>query len=546
MFFSKMSLLARSRRRGAALGLVAALALALVIIGCAIFTIIMIMGGSKEMRNAVDAGALSVGRNALTVTVPDQGGGAGGVGTGQFDDVSDSNHNFGLPNINRVWGKALLIAANYAAMESEGTTGSSFNNVQNVQQEAQQISDALYQALQPQTPTFFNFFKAIADDNSLRMLGTKSKVQEVNDSKWSIACMDRDADSNVYFQTAQFPSGYTLPGTASVNSSNQKTCFPGYAPISIDQWNFWFVPFRWNEKPHLVSEDHFEENNLTNNPVSFKNPPPPAKGAATWTKPVPNSFSVHGKTIQEQKFGEEAVSWVTTNPQTQYALQIPHGFIKIKIDQNKAEYQTLMMPVPLEDDYGFTPIEQSEPALPVPGCGVGTVVAMMGDEYIPPTINQAVFASFSDSYTEIRQRLVQRINEIHPGFQDSDLTTLLTKPFVPLGDSLQFVIYNDPNNGVQCVPLEAAQAIPWLANVVNDDPDGSAAPTYSESFVPYEPNIVEDWSLEGTFCTEGPLYYLSESGTFTWTPGTGYNGNLGSLEIQRETDVYLAGFCVCP
>jgi hypothetical protein len=541
MFLASLKRWTRSRRRGAALGLVAALALALIIIGAAIFTIIMIMGGSKEMRNAVDAGALNVGKSALTVTVPDPNG-----ANGQFDDVSDSNHKFGLPNINRVWAKAYLIAANYNAMETEGTTGSSFNNVQQVQTNAQQISDALYQALQPQTTTFFNFFKAIADTSSLRMLGQSSTVQEVNDSKWSIACMDRGADSNVYIQPQQFPSDYNLPPTATVPSSDGKQCLIGYEPVSVDQWNFWFVPFRWNEKPHLVSEDHFEENNLTNDPVTYKSPPPPATGTVTWTKPVPNSFSVHGKTIKQHEFGEEAVSWVTTNPQTRYPMSIPHGFIKIKIDQNKAEYQTLMMPVPLEDDYGFTPIEQSEPALPVPGCGVGTVVAMMGDEYIPPTINQAVFASLSDSYTQVKAWLVQRINEIHPGFTDANLTSLLSTGYIPTGDSLNFVIYNDDSNTVQVTTLDNASSIPWLAAVVNQDPDGSAAPTYSESFIPYEPNIVEDWSLEGTFCTEGPLYYLTESGTMTWTPGSGFNGNLGSLEIQRETDVYLAGICVCP
>ena len=113
----------RHRQRGAALGLVAVLAFVLVILVIAFFQLTMYFGGSKETRNAVDAGTLNVGKRSFEIKVI-----ALQSAEMRFMDVADSTGKFGLANINRVWGKALLIAANAEAMKADGQEGSAVGN----------------------------------------------------------------------------------------------------------------------------------------------------------------------------------------------------------------------------------------------------------------------------------------------------------------------------------------------------------------------------------------------------------------------------------
>jgi len=56
-------------KRGATLGIVAALTVALVLIGCAFFFLARILGGDKQSLNATDAGALTAARSMLAVNV---------------------------------------------------------------------------------------------------------------------------------------------------------------------------------------------------------------------------------------------------------------------------------------------------------------------------------------------------------------------------------------------------------------------------------------------------------------------------------------------
>ena len=77
----------------------------------AAFHYFIIMGGSGEVRNAVDAAALNVSKHAIDIKVP----------SGDFfEDCANSQGQVGITNINRVWGKAFLINANVQAMKTAG------------------------------------------------------------------------------------------------------------------------------------------------------------------------------------------------------------------------------------------------------------------------------------------------------------------------------------------------------------------------------------------------------------------------------------------
>jgi hypothetical protein len=101
--------------KGASLGLIAMGALLVIIAIFAAFQLALYMGGSRELRNSVDAAALNVSKRMIEVKVkPDP----------MYNDIADSTGNVGLMNINRLWAKAYLINANQEAMQKEGYSSS--------------------------------------------------------------------------------------------------------------------------------------------------------------------------------------------------------------------------------------------------------------------------------------------------------------------------------------------------------------------------------------------------------------------------------------
>src|SRR5690606_22258428 len=84
-------------------GLCAVLLIVLVFMG---FQYSMLLGGSRQVRNSVDAAVLNVSKRlpeSKVATIP------------LYKDCADSTGQVGLSNINRVWGKAMLVAANAEA-----------------------------------------------------------------------------------------------------------------------------------------------------------------------------------------------------------------------------------------------------------------------------------------------------------------------------------------------------------------------------------------------------------------------------------------------
>src|SRR6516165_8145549 len=57
-------------RQGSTLGLVAAMTATLVIIGCALFLLIRMLGGDKQIANLTDSATITAARSILAVSVP--------------------------------------------------------------------------------------------------------------------------------------------------------------------------------------------------------------------------------------------------------------------------------------------------------------------------------------------------------------------------------------------------------------------------------------------------------------------------------------------
>src|ERR1700722_5511612 len=84
---------------GASLFLVILSAFGLIVLVWGVFQVYLVLGGSREVRNSVDAGALNLSKRIFELRVPVDP---------NYQDVADSNGQIGMSNINRVWGKAYL------------------------------------------------------------------------------------------------------------------------------------------------------------------------------------------------------------------------------------------------------------------------------------------------------------------------------------------------------------------------------------------------------------------------------------------------------
>src|SRR5579883_1118850 len=105
---------ARRPSRGTMLGVVVASTICLLAVGMFLLALITLFGGTRELQNSVDAGALSVARRCLTemnVKPSD-------LAAGFFDDVADPQSQINLENYNYAMAKVMLVQINLAAMHT--------------------------------------------------------------------------------------------------------------------------------------------------------------------------------------------------------------------------------------------------------------------------------------------------------------------------------------------------------------------------------------------------------------------------------------------
>lgn len=516
------------KRHGASLGLVAVLALVLALVGGAFFVLSLIFGGSREVRNAVDAGALNVGKKSLTLTVKSQGG-----DEDQFDDVTDINNEFGLANINRVWGKALWAGINASAIDSNGKDDGAVAHARKMRNAAESISNRLADKLK-KPANLYNFFDALAKPNSARMLGTSTKVQSLhNAADWQTSLIDRTAESNIAVEMGHMPDGFTESGNIQpAVAKDGKDYLAGYQNISVLGGSYWFVPFKLGERPRLEAGNHFVKHQVANEPIA-------------WANPLPNTFSVEGKTFLQNKFEQQAVSWVKTNPQVIYLHQIPHGFIRIVLKKNTSDWQLVSLPPNSQStSYRFTPADVQVWSTPVT-CGTGIATVSLGQEYAGGIqLGNVLFVPLTLAKTaKLRNYLTQRIQEIDPTFTSAKLMDLLNSVVVnPMPVDQEFFIFWDDSAKQMTVAnkMTVPAKAPWLK--MNEPTDGNAQTT-TNKLLP-SPNFVVSWIVTGSGACTGTSV-VSEKEKFDWRACSGWNGLLGELTVHRTTDITLAGACSC-
>lgn len=528
----------RNNDRGGTLALSTILIIVLVVIGIAFWLLTTFFGGANETKDAVNSGALNVAVQALTapnLTVnlssdPSQQ---------YFNDVTpNGNGQVNLVNINRVWAKALFVAINAAgAQQDGGHDGTAGSSAQAAQQAAQTISDQLAQQLD--TPAnLYNFFNNYSMANSVRMLGIGASVQAQPGSAWGTAYLERGFESNVQYEN-NLPVGYSNPQlfTACQRKPPPQAAaglqwIAGYQPLQVMGQNFWQVAFPFEQKPHLVDLKYFQENDST--PLSVN--------GAQWTTPVPNAWSVSGVTKNTSTMNNSALAVVETNPQQNFPMEIPNGYVRIVIKANTVQFNPDGIPAD-SYSYGFQ-AGSSQDSVPYPiGCGTMSATAYVGNEYATDTLYQAV-TGFVPMPGNTMTYLLQRVQEMVPNYSMGNLTAKMLTTFISTDDQDQtFFIYPNSNNTDINISAQSSASLPAGC-------DGSATPEGTSQTLDTEapmelPNFAtEDLECYGSYTF--PCLSI-ETGTRTWIPGTSWVGGcLGELTIKRTTNVYLFGACPCP
>lgn len=544
----------RNTQRGAAIAFSAVLAFCLVLLGVSFMYISMFMGGGREIKNAVDAGALNLAKQVIDNVSVDL---SGDDNQQFFKDVTDNgNGKVNLRNINRVWAKAMLVALNADA--AGGDAGSGDDSANNAYQGAKAISDNLYDQL-TNAQNLYGFFTDYAQRNSVRMLGSGVNVIVLPGPGWNTSLMERSAESNISVDNVadSFTAlGHSIPGgfmeACTRNPQPQDASgmqfLIGYKPLEVGGRTFWTVPFQFEEKPHMVASSTFTSNLQATNPLP-----------AGWDTAIPNSFSVEGQVKRPDGHNQIAMSWVETNPHQTFNLCMPHSFVHIKVDDMKSHwyfFPTGYPPIEFgpAQEYGYTTDDQTGTPMPAGGVLCSTVTpdtVTLGFDVVGRPLDQIIFGAPDGDTTELENDLVNRCNEmvnkLGTKFSASDVHSALsdfaTYGYLVAGQR-DFYLYSPDGKTLTCQPKFIAMGMsPWLFNMIDNDPDGKEKKLVDDASMPgpifFSPIVTPD-----PFCIE---LFSFGWGTWDkdlyWTPGTGYNGCLGTVRVKRWTDVYSLGIC---
>jgi hypothetical protein len=503
---------------GASLALVAAFSGVLILCILAAYGLANLFGASEEARNGVDAGALNLANKSVAVKTPAQG---------VFTDCADTSGGIGLTNINRVWGKALIVNANVQSMQNSGQAGGLAQaNAQSAFSGAQSINDALFQALTDSVTTSGLFNNMAARRGAKMLSGSKTLVASTKNS-WPIAALNRGGASNLTMKTNQIPANANIAITPVGG-----VYAPGYQPIQVDNKPFYFVAFPVGERPHLVSGSVFQLNRIDAAPVGgVKNP-------------IPNGFSASGS-VEGAQAGVASNAFAVANPQRQYQLSIPHAYISIQLT-NTAQWMVGGKKLS-ETQYGLVPETQwGVKMYQLKNKAMLNGYASLGNEYAENKVTKLtpslwnVLTSLPGDYNVVLQQMTQRLQEISPAFSQAQLENLLIKQRI-VPNATRYLIYptfankDETNPTFQITAVNGAAQLPaWLAAVYVAD--GTEKPLVTEGAQRDVPNF--DWqTVEGG---QGGAHYADLTGTLNWEPDSGYNQCLGQLRIAHTTECFFA------
>ncbi|MBX9949774.1 MAG: hypothetical protein K2Y39_11460 [Candidatus Obscuribacterales bacterium] len=514
--------------RGSSGAIIIAMSLVLiaVIFGC--FQIMRLIGASAETRRGVESGALGVGKDVFCAKSLKLSKSELKEDQKLFLDVADSNRDLSLANINRAWGQALLVGLNVEDMYKKGellfqarvNAGHTFDM-------AKDLSDRLAKKLTNQA-NLYPLFNQISQQNHATILGANAVINAVPGAQWRTALTDRGEASNISVTPEQLPGASPFKF---VKGKDGKSYIPGYEPISVLGYSYNFVPFKSGERNRLIDSYTFDSNTLSAKPFP-QNP-----------NPVPNAFSVEGTSANANQTGTRSVAFVQCNPQRAFPLEIPQGFIKVHLKNTAWKQFNLSFS---EDGYNSFPEVGFEKPV---GAGLGTLEPLvgLGMEYLPPSLYKAIYslpAPFGD-YGKIDSSLLQRCREIKQDCTQKELEQALWLcPTLPGVDD--YIIFRVKDTLI-ALPYPGAlnQLVDFVFNL-NTGADGKAT-QYGTEFAAFLPNFTFPILNPDPGAIPVPIFFGTfETGKEDWTPGSGYNGCLGELSIERNTVVCDFGICIPP
>lgn len=494
-------------QRGAALSLIIISAVLLVLLIYLGFQYCMVNGGSREVRNGVDASVLNISKRITDVKV---------APSSAYSDCADSTGMIGLSNINRVWGKAYLISANIDEMKEDGvSTNDAIGAGEAAYQMAEDVSRSLRDELMDRT-VLNGLFSNMASQRRVPMLGDATIQHPSNLTSYPVAMVDRGAESNLSFDAS------ALPKNAKVNQVNlgNANFIQGYTPFKANSKTFCFTAFRLGETPHLIADSYFNSNRADSHPI------------ADCDTAVPNAFQGNG-VAGGTAIALGATASAVANPQRQYQMAVPHAFLRIKFKNQSIwtvddkVWNTMPYGSKPEKIWGIRDRKLKD----------GRTIngwATLGSEYNKPNL-WAVINAVPGDHNPAMQKLLQRAKEIQPGFTNEKLQALFNKQ-EPDPQKLTYYIFPRYNTEDLTDPtLDIApdgNGLPdWLA---------SAASAEAEDRDIVKEQVLTDNENATVLITGNPPdcpKWMEISGVMKWRPGTGMGQCLGTLYVDRLTTV---------
>lgn len=499
----------RSRRRGQQGSLFLVVLLALLCCGLIYlgFQYALYLGASRQVRNAVDASVLNISKRVVEIKVNPNAA---------YTDCTDTSGTISIATLNRIWAKAYLINANVDEMRHERLeTYSAIAAADLAYDMAQQVNDSLSASVKDKT-TLDSYFNHLSSKRKATMLGG-STIQRATGHVYPTAMVDRGAESNLSFNRKGLP----MQAAPSSTTIGDKDYLQGYSPFIANNKTFYFMSFRNNETPHLISDAYFQRNRLDLNPLKDVR------------NPVPNAYQGIGSASQDEIL-LNASACAVVNPQQQYQMTIPQSFIKVKF-QNQSIWMV--------DDTIVTAIEY--PPKPVGVWGIPRFklkddrmlsgFATLGKEFKEENI-RGVIDKIPANHDPALERLRQRAQEIDPSFDLDRIDQLLRKQATNKKATTYYIFpsyrvndYSDPELDIQ--PQIGGDLPSWL-NMDAEPEGGEKEVVKEEPFVDkYNAQVIIQPGNKQ--CPKR----VEIIGSCAWKPGTGMGQCLGTLFVNRLTKV---------
>lgn len=522
--------------RGAILPFLVTTTLSLVAFGVFLFSLMVWLGGSRQGTNANDAGNLNVAKCAPLISVP---------GNSLFSAVA-INGGFSLRNINRVWGDTMLVELNERSMELSGTsTAASQANAAATWAAAQDISSRLAKSLNTRSK-LEPFYKSVAHRNRLNMLNPPQPIQPIG--QWRTSLMNRGGESNVRFFPSQLPPSITLPSLGNpVISKGSDRFWKGYTPIpGAGGRLIHFVSFESKQMPHAVSLKTFTPDTQKKNPLQ-------------WSFPVPNAFESVGQVTDDLERKHEFDAVALCNTEDKIQPQIPGGFVRITLLQDRAKWMPYGMPgtpaFKLAPKYRTT-INEYHIIDPLMWGSWWQTQLDYGHQYNEPggtttSLYMALYGMtrtpaqphLDPMYAPLNSLLLQRVNEIKPGTTMSQICELLhSRQSIQTGDQFFIALNGAGSLAIGAGPLNQHMDLSATADgrffpIQNELPNSTNRLTGLWHYIPNPPPL-PPFPCAGIPKPHGVTYWTH---TLKVTPGTGGNGALLDITQQDETRSIFTG-----